>query len=175
MRKISKSKNKAGAAVKVDPYLEGMMSKLVDRLIGLERKIDALISRTENKSSGNGNLPKPIQASQVKQASHRDRTLYEAICADCHKVCEVPFKPLEGRPVYCKECFAKRKTGGAGAPVLTPVALRPKPASKLSQPVTISPASPTAKKTKKPQLAKKPLRECSVVWHELKKKDLYAL
>lgn len=41
----------------------------------------------------------------------RERTLYQAVCADCRKNCEVPFKPTEERPVYCKECFAIRKAG----------------------------------------------------------------
>jgi len=30
----------------------------------------------------------------------------------CNKECEVPFKPSGDRPVYCKECFSKRKGGG---------------------------------------------------------------
>ncbi|MCK5451357.1 MAG: hypothetical protein KAI70_06295, partial [Candidatus Omnitrophica bacterium] len=25
------------------------------------------------------------------------------------KECEVPFKPRDDRPVYCKDCFSKRK------------------------------------------------------------------
>ena len=37
------------------------------------------------------------------------RTMYKAICADCGKECEVPFKPTEGRPVYCRECYAKHR------------------------------------------------------------------
>ena len=37
------------------------------------------------------------------------REMHKAICAECKKECEVPFKPREDRPVYCKECFAKRK------------------------------------------------------------------
>jgi len=37
--------------------------------------------------------------------------MFKAICADCGKECEVPFKPSGDRPVYCKECFAKRKGG----------------------------------------------------------------
>ncbi len=39
------------------------------------------------------------------------REMYKATCADCQKECEVPFKPSGDRPVYCKECFAKRKGG----------------------------------------------------------------
>jgi len=33
------------------------------------------------------------------------REMHKIICADCGKEDEVPFKPTEGRPVYCKECF----------------------------------------------------------------------
>ncbi|MFC1666526.1 CxxC-x17-CxxC domain-containing protein [Candidatus Omnitrophota bacterium] len=37
------------------------------------------------------------------------REMHKAICADCSKECEVPFKPSGDRPVYCKDCFSKRK------------------------------------------------------------------
>jgi len=37
------------------------------------------------------------------------REMHKATCADCGNECEVPFKPTEGRPVYCCECFAKRR------------------------------------------------------------------
>ncbi|MHC1627032.1 MAG: CxxC-x17-CxxC domain-containing protein [Methanoculleaceae archaeon] len=37
------------------------------------------------------------------------REMHRAICSDCGKECEVPFKPTEGRPVYCNECFAKHR------------------------------------------------------------------
>jgi len=37
------------------------------------------------------------------------REMHKAICADCGKECEVPFKPQEGRPVYCKECYQKHR------------------------------------------------------------------
>jgi len=40
------------------------------------------------------------------------REMHKAICADCKKECEVPFKPSGDRPVYCKECFSKRRDGG---------------------------------------------------------------
>ena len=40
------------------------------------------------------------------------REMHKAICADCKKECEVPFKPSGGRPIYCKECFSKRKESG---------------------------------------------------------------
>ena len=37
------------------------------------------------------------------------RKMYKAVCADCGKECEVPFKPTQGRPVYCRDCYAKHK------------------------------------------------------------------
>ncbi len=39
---------------------------------------------------------------------NRPRELFKAKCADCGAECEVPFKPTQGRPVYCRACFAKR-------------------------------------------------------------------
>ncbi|MFQ6074673.1 MAG: CxxC-x17-CxxC domain-containing protein [Candidatus Bathyarchaeia archaeon] len=35
--------------------------------------------------------------------------MYKIICADCGKEAEVPFKPDETRPVYCRECYRKRR------------------------------------------------------------------
>ena len=37
------------------------------------------------------------------------REMHKAVCSECNQECEVPFKPTEGKPVYCKECFSKRK------------------------------------------------------------------
>jgi len=35
-----------------------------------------------------------------------ERQMYKAVCAECGKPCEVPFRPSGERPVYCKDCFA---------------------------------------------------------------------
>lgn len=37
------------------------------------------------------------------------REMHKVKCSDCGKDAEVPFKPREGTPVYCRECFFKRK------------------------------------------------------------------
>jgi CxxC-x17-CxxC domain-containing protein len=39
----------------------------------------------------------------------RPRRMYKITCSDCGKEAEVPFKPTEGRPVYCRECFQKHR------------------------------------------------------------------
>jgi CxxC-x17-CxxC domain-containing protein len=41
--------------------------------------------------------------------ARRERVMYEAVCADCGKETQIPFKPTNARPVYCKDCFDLRK------------------------------------------------------------------
>jgi CxxC-x17-CxxC domain-containing protein len=36
-------------------------------------------------------------------------TFFDAKCSECGADCTVPFKPDPDRPVYCKECFRKRR------------------------------------------------------------------
>jgi len=39
-------------------------------------------------------------------------TMHQAVCDQCGKPCEVPFRPTDGKPVYCNTCFRdKRETG----------------------------------------------------------------
>jgi len=44
------------------------------------------------------------------------REMHKATCSECGKDCEVPFKPIEGKPVFCKDCYMKKKDnrGGGG-------------------------------------------------------------
>ena len=38
------------------------------------------------------------------------REMHKAVCAECKKECEVPFKPREGgKPILCRECYGKSK------------------------------------------------------------------
>lgn len=37
------------------------------------------------------------------------REMHKAKCSECGRDCEVPFKPTEGKPVYCKECYMKKR------------------------------------------------------------------
>jgi len=36
-----------------------------------------------------------------------DRQMHSVVCDKCGESCEVPFKPTEGKPVYCNNCFKK--------------------------------------------------------------------
>lgn len=36
-----------------------------------------------------------------------------AVCHQCGKETTVPFRPTQGRPVFCRECFAQRRNPGS--------------------------------------------------------------
>lgn len=40
---------------------------------------------------------------------HRQREMHDITCSDCGTEAQVPFKPTEGRAVYCNECFQKHR------------------------------------------------------------------
>ena len=38
------------------------------------------------------------------------RKLYDVVCDDCGQPTQVPFEPRLGKPVYCRDCFAKHQS-----------------------------------------------------------------
>lgn len=43
------------------------------------------------------------------------REMHPAVCAQCGKDTEVPFRPRGDRPVYCSDCFSQQRSGsGSG-------------------------------------------------------------
>ncbi len=40
------------------------------------------------------------------------REMHKAVCSECKKECDVPFKPRNDRPIYCKDCYSKRQNEG---------------------------------------------------------------
>lgn len=46
----------------------------------------------------------------------RPAQLFKATCAECGKTCDVPFRPTGDKPVYCNDCFSKKRDGGDGRP-----------------------------------------------------------
>jgi CxxC-x17-CxxC domain-containing protein len=57
-----------------------------------------------NRFGGDDNL-----GFQINTFNRVPREMHKSVCSECKKECEVPFKPLEGKPVYCRECFDKHK------------------------------------------------------------------
>jgi CxxC-x17-CxxC domain-containing protein len=57
--------------------------------------------------------PKRCKPCRAKRKDQRrgfgERRTYPAVCADCGQETQVPFMPREDRPVYCRDCYQKRK------------------------------------------------------------------
>jgi CxxC-x17-CxxC domain-containing protein len=47
-------------------------------------------------------------SSREGQRSSRVET--RATCSQCGKETTVPFRPTQGRPIFCRECFVQKKT-----------------------------------------------------------------
>ncbi|MFQ5830715.1 MAG: zinc-ribbon domain containing protein [Candidatus Methylomirabilia bacterium] len=54
-----------------------------------------------------------------ERAAPGERQLFPAVCSSCGKETQVPFKPTPGKPVYCRDCYAKRgRPGGPRSPMV---------------------------------------------------------
>jgi len=62
------------------------------------------------------------QAAGRDRATPGERYLFPAVCTACGKETQVPFKPTPGKPVYCRDCYAKR---GGRAGQRSPMVLEP--------------------------------------------------
>jgi len=49
------------------------------------------------------------QRSDTGRYGSGPREMHKITCADCGNEGEVPFKPTEGKPVYCRECYDKHR------------------------------------------------------------------
>jgi CxxC-x17-CxxC domain-containing protein len=58
----------------------------------------------ENRGGGGYN-----KYSSNRDSGERREVKHKATCSDCNNVCEVPFRPNGSKPVYCKDCFGKKK------------------------------------------------------------------
>jgi CxxC-x17-CxxC domain-containing protein len=48
------------------------------------------------------------------RGNRRPREMFDAVCAACGAPARVPFRPANGRPVYCRDCYASRQGQGSG-------------------------------------------------------------
>ena len=39
-----------------------------------------------------------------------DRQMHDVVCAECNRPTQVPFKPSNDRPVYCRDCFSSKRS-----------------------------------------------------------------
>lgn len=139
------------------------MVQIQEQLAALDKKLESFITKSLTElaqalaAQKTAAAPRPGPVSQQAVAMARSpeaprRPMFAVICFECGKDTEIPFKPSPGRPVYCKECFAKRKAG------------HNKPQVKAEAPTPPAPAVHTAPvetiiKENKPKSAVKPKKK----------------
>lgn len=47
--------------------------------------------------------------SKYTSSDRPKREMFTATCSECGGVAEIPFNPSADRPVYCRDCFARRR------------------------------------------------------------------
>ncbi|MGE5307538.1 MAG: CxxC-x17-CxxC domain-containing protein [Deltaproteobacteria bacterium] len=113
------------------------------------------LSRADRNQQQNPPRPQQPQPAHVQNAprqehQRRERPMFKAICADCNKECELPFKPSGDRPVYCRECFAVRKANNSLKRA------EPKPQETASVQTSQVQTKPEPVEKKKPAARKRP-------------------
>jgi CxxC-x17-CxxC domain-containing protein len=63
---------------------------------------------------------KPCKAKRAQQLGAGNSGTYprvetRTVCSNCGKETTVPFKPTQGRPVLCRECFQQKRATAASA------------------------------------------------------------
>ena len=66
------------------------------------------------------NEPKRCKPCKLKRAANPDRASSgrvetSALCSQCGRETTVPFRPTQGRPVFCRQCFQGRNANAVGA------------------------------------------------------------
>ena len=79
---------------------------------------------------GFGRRSSKFRGGNDRPGGHKE--LFPAICSECQKKCEVPFRPTGEKPVYCRECFDKQRGHNSGGD------FRPQREYQSEQPKTLS-------------------------------------
>jgi CxxC-x17-CxxC domain-containing protein len=127
------------------------INKIQALLTVLDKKVDALMRRPVSEVSPSTKPP----VNNTNDDRNKGRVMHKAICADCKKECSLPFKPSGDRPVYCQDCFSRRKVIKMSG---ITVADKPKEVSSLQAQVKTKKKAVTVKKPigkKKPVPKKK--------------------
>ncbi|MEK6858083.1 MAG: CxxC-x17-CxxC domain-containing protein [Nanoarchaeota archaeon] len=70
-------------------------------------------NRSGGRSGGFGGRREGGRGRDSRSFERKRFELHTATCDKCKKQCEVPFRPTQGKPVYCSDCF--RKDGDYGS------------------------------------------------------------
>ncbi len=157
-KKKAAKKKAAKKQVKKKVDVGDLLNEMLARFDAVGEKLDALsskiagLSRVVSMENDPGfktqaSLPKKPPIPQDRPP--RERRMYKVICAECKKECEVPFKPVEGRAVYCKTCYSARRKNNAPVKLPDREELVAEISKTLNIDVDAAPSKPKARKSKK--------------------------
>ncbi|MBN1353796.1 MAG: hypothetical protein JW994_03905, partial [Candidatus Omnitrophica bacterium] len=90
MKKRTKSKDSSVSAA-ADQDITVLLTTLVQKLASFEAKIDTVLSRIPQQPFM---PPRQQQAQEFLEHRRKEsRPMHKAICADCGRDCEIPFRP----------------------------------------------------------------------------------
>jgi len=147
--------------MKNDQDVHAVMVQIQEQLAVLDRKLDSFMTKSLKELAEALAASRPVVRPQVQAPSPAGpapsgfpprKPMFAIICHECGKDSELPFKPRNDRPVYCRECFAKIK--GRGNPPAVSPAVNVAPTVPVSAPAE-KPKEKVAAKAKK-KTAKKP-------------------
>ena len=61
---------------------------------------------------GNSGFGRPEER-RFERPSFEEKRMHDATCAKCGSKCQVPFRPIAGKPVFCSQCFEKGGNTGS--------------------------------------------------------------
>src|SRR3989338_2637913 len=65
-------------------------------------------NRGSRPSGGRGFARRGFNGRDVRSPAQ----MHPAVCDNCNKNCEVPFRPTSGKPIFCSNCFGDKKGNG---------------------------------------------------------------
>ena len=158
--------------------LFNLLTKIQEQMTALDKKVDSLVNRSlppvkPSFPQLKPSFVQPVNHAQAHASARpndppKGRPMFRAICADCKKECELPFKPSGDRPVYCKECFSRRKTGNTFKATTDN---KPKEALPVQEVIHAAMSIPDlpVKEKKKAAVAKKPAGKKKLISKKKKK------
>lgn len=133
-----------------DTNKEKIINSSRERYSNPRSVVEEKISKWSGFGEG-GSVPILPKSQPVPSASG----LYDANCSICGKPTKIIFPPDGKRPVYCRSCLKKAKTGGVPKPAATASSAPPKEENSISLKNALSgeavPFSPSKKDNKKKQ------------------------
>lgn len=61
----------------------------------------------ECRKAKKNNFRKPNKRQETFRGQRSSKKMFNAVCSECGKTTQVPFKPKEDKPVYCRDCYNK--------------------------------------------------------------------